>query len=164
MNAVFSFNARVFDAFRDWWEGPQARRVVTTVLIGGFFITLLLVEGNRQGWMRGPLAQSMGTNHFRAIDIAFTRNDAGSVFNVAGAARIDASDRGEMADRFVRHLLSSEAQEYFAVTTFEYPLVDGIDPVGRLPQVSELAVPDIDLSQLSQLDETVGLMREVGVL
>ncbi|MDG5775488.1 extracellular solute-binding protein [Haloarculaceae archaeon H-GB2-1] len=98
------------------------------------------------------------------IDIAFTNGDAGAVFNVAGAAPIAASSKGEMADTFVRHLLSSEAQEYFAVKTFEYPLVDGVDPVGRLPPVSELNVPNIDLSKLSNLDETVTLMREEGVL
>ncbi|PSP85231.1 iron ABC transporter substrate-binding protein [Halobacteriales archaeon QS_1_68_17] len=98
------------------------------------------------------------------IATAFTQNDAGSVFNVAGAARVSASDTPELADAFVRHLLSAEAQEYFAVTTFEYPLVEGVDPIGRLPPVSELSVPEIDLSELSNLDETVRLMRDVGVL
>jgi iron(III) transport system substrate-binding protein len=98
------------------------------------------------------------------IDIAFTQDDAGSVFNVAGAARTAASPNGEMADRFVRHLLSAEAQEYFAIRTFEYPLIEGVDPVGELPPVSELSVPSLDLSRLSNLDETIALMRDVGVL
>jgi len=98
------------------------------------------------------------------LDIAFTNGDAGSVFNVAGAAPISATDSGTLADDFVRHLLSSEAQEYFAVNTYEYPLIDGVDPVGQLPPVSELDVPDIDLSKLSNLDETTTLMREAGVL
>ncbi|MFB6152008.1 MAG: extracellular solute-binding protein [Haloarculaceae archaeon] len=98
------------------------------------------------------------------IETAFTQGDAGSVFNVAGAARIDASDRAETADLFVRHLLSSEAQEYFAVRTFEYPLVSGVAPVGRLPPIDELDVPDVDLSKLSNLDRTAELLRDVGVL
>jgi len=98
------------------------------------------------------------------IGTAFTQNDAGTVFNVAGAARINASDRADQADLFVRHLLSAEAQEYFAIRTFEYPLVDGVDPVGRLPPISELDVPDIDLSRLSDLGATIDLMQDVGVL
>ena len=98
------------------------------------------------------------------LGTAFTAGDAGSVFNVAGAARVAASDRSEQADLFARHLLSSEAQEYFAVRTFEYPLVSGVDPVGRLPAIDELNVPDIDLAVLSDLDETVRLLRDENVL
>ena len=99
-----------------------------------------------------------------SIGTAFTENDAGTVFNVAGAARINASDRADQADLFVRHLLSAEAQEYFAIRTFEYPLVDGVDPVGRLPPISELDVPDLDLSRLSDLGTTIDLMQDAGVL
>jgi len=98
------------------------------------------------------------------LGTAFTQGDAGSVFNVAGAARMSASGRSEQADLFVRHLLSSEAQEYFAIRTFEYPLVSGVEPVGRLPSIDELNVPDIDLSALSNLDSTVQLLREENVL
>jgi iron(III) transport system substrate-binding protein len=95
---------------------------------------------------------------------AFTEGDAGAVFNVAGAARMAASDSPEQADLLVRHLLSSEAQEYFAIRTFEYPLVPGVDPVGRLPPIDELNVPDIDLSELSSLDDTVQVLRDEDVL
>jgi iron(III) transport system substrate-binding protein len=98
------------------------------------------------------------------LSTGFTGGDAGAVFNVAGAARIAASDRQEQADLFVRHLLSSEAQEFFAVRTFEYPLVSGVEPVGRLPTIDELNVPDIDLSALSELDQTVQLLRDENVL
>jgi iron(III) transport system substrate-binding protein len=98
------------------------------------------------------------------ISTAFTTNDAGSVFNVAGAARIKGTNNADLADNFVRHLLSSEAQEYFAIKTFEYPMVDGVDPVGRLPAISELDVPDVNLSKLSDLDRTVQLLRDEGVL
>jgi iron(III) transport system substrate-binding protein len=98
------------------------------------------------------------------IATGFTENDAGTVFNVAGAARISASDKANLADLFVRHLLSSEAQEYFAIRTFEYPLVEGVDPIGRLPPISELDVPNLDLSRLSDLGATIDLMQDVGVL
>jgi iron(III) transport system substrate-binding protein len=115
------------------------------------------------------------TNHYypqRVLDgrpdaplaTAFTRNDAGAVFNVAGAAVVSATGRAEMAANFVRHLLSAEAQDYFARTTFEYPTVPAVEPIGALPAIDELHPPEIDLAKLSDLEPTIDLLREVGVL
>ncbi|ELY65611.1 extracellular solute-binding protein [Natronococcus jeotgali] len=112
------------------------------------------------------------TNHYyiqRIIDgssdpsiaATFTEGDAGAVFNVAGATVTEAAADPDLADAFVQHLLSAEAQEYFAVDTFEYPMISGVDPYGELPPVDELNVPDIDLSELSNIEETVDFMREV---
>jgi len=114
------------------------------------------------------------TNHYyiqRVLDgnpdapiaTAFTRGDAGAVFNVAGAAVVDTADDATVAENFVRHLLSAEAQDYFARSTFEYPLIPEVDPIGDLPTIDELEVPEIDLAQLSDLQPTVDLMREVGI-
>jgi iron(III) transport system substrate-binding protein len=114
------------------------------------------------------------TNHYyiqRVIDgspgapiaTSFTEGDAGAVFNVAGAAVTDSTDNAELASNFVRHLLSGEAQDYFARTTFEYPLIPDVEPIGDLPSIDELDVPDIDLAQLSDLEPTIDLMREAGV-
>ena len=96
------------------------------------------------------------------LDTAFTAGDAGATFNVAGAAVIDQTDDPTLAENFVRHLLSAEVQEYFAVETFEYPAIAGVEPVGRLPTVDELDLPEIDLTALSDLEATVDLMRDAG--
>ncbi|SFR69374.1 extracellular solute-binding protein [Halogeometricum limi] len=99
------------------------------------------------------------------IGTAFTRGDAGAVFNVAGAAVLDTAEDDSLAANFVRHLLSAEAQDYFARTTFEYPLVPEIEPIGRLPTIDELNPPDeLDLTQLSDLEGTIALLRDTGVL
>jgi iron(III) transport system substrate-binding protein len=99
------------------------------------------------------------------IDLAFTSNDAGAIFNVAGASVLDTAGNATLASNFVRHLLSAEAQDYFARTTFEYPLVPDVEPVGELPPLDSLNPPEnLDLTQLSDLQGTVRLMREVGVL
>jgi len=99
------------------------------------------------------------------IGTAFTRNDAGAIFNVAGAAALDTAEDGDLAANFVRHLLSAEAQDYFARETFEYPLVPEIEPIGRLPSVDELSPPeDLDLTDLSDIEGTVELLRDTGVL
>ena len=97
------------------------------------------------------------------IATTFTEGDAGAVFNVAGAAVVDETDVPELAENFIRHLLSAEAQEFFAVENFEYPLIPGVDPVGDLPTIDELDVPDLDLTELSDLEPTVDLMRDAGV-
>lgn len=94
---------------------------------------------------------------------AFTEGDAGATFNVAGAAVIDQTDAPELAENFVRHLLSAEAQVFFALRTYEYPLAPEVEPVGGLPAIGELDVPDVDLSELSNVEATVELMRDVGV-
>lgn len=97
------------------------------------------------------------------IETAFTEGDAGSIFDVAGAAVIDEADDPDLAENFIRHLLSAEAQEYFAVETYEYPLIPDVDPVGGLPTIDELDVPDLRLAELSDVQATIDLMREVGI-
>jgi iron(III) transport system substrate-binding protein len=98
------------------------------------------------------------------IDLAFTSGDAGALINVAGAARLSASQQPDLADSFVRHLLSAEAQEFFTTRTYAYPVVEGIAPVGGLPPIEELDPPSLDLTELSEIEPTLELMREVGVL
>ena len=97
-----------------------------------------------------------------SIAAAFTRGDAGAMFNVAGAAVVDTATDATLAENFVRHLLSAEAQDYFARTTFEYPLIPDVEPIGDLPTIDELAVPDVDLAALSDLEPTIDLMRDAG--
>lgn len=114
------------------------------------------------------------TNHYyiqRVLDgnpdaplaTAFTAGDAGAMFNVAGAAVVDTSQHATVGENFIRHLLSAEAQDYFARATFEYPLIPDVEPVGELPTIDELEVPDLDLTQLSDLAPTIDLMREAGI-
>lgn len=98
------------------------------------------------------------------IGLAFTENDAGSLVNVSGAAVLQASDKQELAMNFVRHLLSAEAQEFFATRTFAYPMIPGVEPVGDLPAIDELAPPNLNLEKLSDTQPTIELMKEVGVL
>ena len=69
-----------------------------------------------------------------------------------------------IAERFVEYLLSETAQRYFAAETREYPLAAGVEPEGELPPLSSLDPPDVDLSNLSDLQGTLSLMRDVGIL
>ncbi|MFA9417683.1 extracellular solute-binding protein [Natrinema sp. HArc-T2] len=97
------------------------------------------------------------------VDLAFTEGDAGALINVAGALKVKGTQQGELVDNFVRHLLSAEAQEFFATVSFAYPMISGVAPVGGLPTIDELSPPDIDLAELSNLEPTLDLMDDAGV-
>ena len=83
---------------------------------------------------------------------------------VAGAGILDGAGSTEAAEKFLEFMLSPVAQQYFAGQTFEYPLVEGVQvTVGQQP-ISGIEVPDIDLSELADLERTLELLRETGVL
>jgi len=98
------------------------------------------------------------------IGLAFTEGDAGALVNVSGLEIINGTDNADLASNFVRHVLSAEAQEFFATRTFAYPMIPGVAPVGDLPRIDELNPPDINLTELADVAGTVDLLRDAGVL
>lgn len=101
---------------------------------------------------------------FGARNYYFTNGDVGGLFLVAGAAILDTTDRREDAERFIEYLLSPDAQQYFTDNTHEYPLVEGVSADPGLQPLSEIDPPEIDLSDLSDLEGSLDLMRETGIL
>ena len=102
---------------------------------------------------------------FKAANFHFAEAGPGSMVNVAGAGIVDSCTNCEAAEAFVRYLLSQEAQDYFLSTTHEYPVVAGevALPSGAVP-LDTVALPDIDLSDLDDLEGTLALLRAVGAL
>jgi iron(III) transport system substrate-binding protein len=98
------------------------------------------------------------------IELAFTSGDAGALINVSGAQIVQGASDVELAENFIRHLLSAEAQEFFATRTFAYPTIAGVEPVGGLPTIDELNPPDIDLAELADTEPTLELLSETGIL
>ncbi|MDP6667550.1 MAG: iron ABC transporter substrate-binding protein, partial [Dehalococcoidia bacterium] len=90
--------------------------------------------------------------------------DPGSVVLVAGAGLIDESDNKDLAVQFIKFLLSSSGQQFFASQTYEFPLNDKAKPDGLLPALADISKPSIDLGDLTDLEGTQDLMREVGAL
>lgn len=90
--------------------------------------------------------------------------DIGALVNVAGAGVLATSDQQEAAQRFIRYLLSEEAQRHFAESVSEYPLVEGVEAPADVPALSDLETPDIDLSDLADLEGTLELLQETGAL
>jgi hypothetical protein len=89
--------------------------------------------------------------------------DPGALVNVAGAGILRTTDRADMAQRLVDYLLGP-GQEYFAAETYEYPLVDGVEPGSELPPLSELQGPDVALGAFGEeLAATLELLDSVGL-
>ncbi|MGI8627275.1 MAG: iron ABC transporter substrate-binding protein [Geodermatophilaceae bacterium] len=109
------------------------------------------------------LAAEVGADNVNAENVFLEDGGAGSLVNISGAGVVSGTDRGEDAQVLLDFMLSESAQTYFAEQTFEYPMVEGIAPPAGLPTLDELAPPDLDLSDLDSLGETLTLINEVGL-
>ena len=94
----------------------------------------------------------------------FPGSDVGSLINISGAAILKSTDQPFAALELVNYLLSDTAQEYFATTTFEYPLVATVEPSVDLPALEEIEAPAIDLSDLADLQGTLEMIENSGAL
>ena len=100
---------------------------------------------------------------FGARNLFLKDGGPGSLIMVAGAGILATAQNSDNADKFVRFLVSQVAQQYFAGSIYEYPLVEGIKKSRLLPALDELNGPDIDFALLDDLAGTEALLRETGV-
>ena len=94
----------------------------------------------------------------------FPGGDVGSLINVAGGAVVSSSDQPGLAQRLLLYLLGDNAQTYFAENTYEYPLIEGIAINDRLTPLAEIEAPDIDLSNIDDLQGTIDMIENSGAL
>ncbi|MDA1280015.1 MAG: iron ABC transporter substrate-binding protein [Chloroflexi bacterium] len=95
----------------------------------------------------------------------YTRSaDPGSVILVAGIGLLKESNNKDLAIQFIKFLLSSSGQQYFASQTYEFPLNENAKADSLLPNLVDITKPAIDLGDLSDLEGTQDLLREVGAL
>jgi iron(III) transport system substrate-binding protein len=154
------------DAARDWLEGIQANE--PKVYDGNNAVLAAIAAGEVQVgfvnhyYLMGQLAEQGDDfpvrNHF------LPNGDVGALVNVAGAGILTTSPNPTAAQAFVDYLLTEESQEYFAQETYEYPLVAGVPADERLVPLEDIAAPDVDLSDLADLEGTLRLIQEAGVL
>lgn len=93
------------------------------------------------------------------VALALTENDAGSLVNSSGVLLLDDNP---LARNFVRYLLSQEVQSFLASQAYEIPMAAGVALPDGLPD--KIHPPKIDLTQLSDLQPTLELLRETRVL
>lgn len=87
-----------------------------------------------------------------------------ALVNVTGAGVIKGSGQNAAANQLVAYLVGNEAQTYFVEQTQEYSLVPGATGPKGAPTFTELQGPDIDLSDLASLDQTVALLQKVQLV
>lgn len=105
------------------------------------------------------VGETVAANHF------MTGGGAGSLVMPAGAGIIASTTNATDATAFLRFLVDSDAQSYFANETFEYPLAAGVAANSALPELSSLNPPQLDLSRLAEtLDRATDLVAEAGLL
>jgi len=93
-----------------------------------------------------------------------SNGDPGATIDVAGVAIHQSTGSRKAAENFIEYMLDVAAQQYFAQETHEYPLSAGVAPSGDLPQLSDLDPPHINLADLSDLEGTIALLRDTGVI
>jgi len=98
------------------------------------------------------------------VKVHFPTKDLGSLVNVSGVGVLASSKHKQQAIEFVRTMLGKAAQEYFAESSKEYPLLAGVRPSKELTPLAEIPAPDVDLANLGDLKGTLALMRETGAL
>lgn len=154
------------EAARRWLEGIQANQpkeypnlisIVQAVADGEIDV------GFANHYYVPRLMEEYGED-FAARNHFLKNGDPGAVVDVTGAAILKSTDKRQDAERFVRFLLDRQAQGYFATKTKEYPLVTGVPAPEGLPPLDQLDPPAINQGDLGQLQETLRLLRDTGVL
>lgn len=103
--------------------------------------------------------------NYPARNYHFRAGDTGAMVNVAGVGIVSTTDNQEAAEAFVRFLLRESSQQYFNTQTNEYPLAAPkleLNPL--LVPLSQIQTPDVDLTNLEDLDGTLQLLQELGIL
>ena len=151
---------------RTWLEGMQAN-------------TPVVYEGNApivEGVAAGEVAVGL-VNHYYLYRFLAEQGEAfaarnyflpgggpGSLVLVAGAGRLVTGKNEANALAFIAYLVSTEAQEYFTTETSEYPVVEGVAAPAGLTPIEELNAAEITITDLADVQGTIKLLQEVGVL
>ena len=96
----------------------------------------------------------------------FADGDIGNLVNVASVGVLRSSTRFDAAVRFVEFLVQNEAQRFFTDVIYEYPVLDSVSPSDALESFESVlnASPRLNLDDLSDLQGTLTLLRNTGVL
>ena len=153
------------DGARAWLEGMKANETKA------YENNIATVEAAAAGEIQVGLVNHYYLYRFTeenpeypAANHVVPNGDLGSLVNVAGVGILDTADHAEEAQQLVEFLLSDDAQQYFAEETFEIPLVEGVEADPSLPDLASLQQPDVDLNGLADLQGTLDLLTEVGVI
>jgi iron(III) transport system substrate-binding protein len=96
-----------------------------------------------------------------------TEGDIGNLLLVAGMGVLQSSDNSEEAVAFIDFLLSDAAQQFFSGEVAEFPVAGRVIPTRvdaiSLDDVIRMA-PAVDLNTIGDLEGTLEMVREAGLL
>ncbi len=154
------------DETRAWLEGIQANRPVVyenntaiVAAVGAGEVDAGLVN---HYYLYRFLAEE--GERFKARNYFFPSGGPESLILVSGVGRLQSGKNEDNAIRFINFMLSPVAQQYFASQTYEYPLVEGVQPLRDLPALQDLQAIDVALEDLADLRGSLDLLRSTGVL
>lgn len=108
--------------------------------------------------------KNLGPDRVVAKNAYTTNGDPGALINVAGVGVLKSTKAPAASARFVNYLLARPAQTFFAEQTSEYPLAAGVPAIAGLVPLAQIQSPNIDLSSLDALEQTLTMIREAGLL
>lgn len=150
------------------------------------WLTALRTNGAKSYRSNVPIIQAIAaneidlgiTNHYYLIrfkqsdgnfpveQIFLREGDPANFVNIAGAGILTTARNKTEAEKFIDFLLSPRGQKFFTNQVFEYPVLDPVTPnpvLLPLPELLEI-MPRINIDRLDTLDDTLRLLREVGLL
>ena len=100
-----------------------------------------------------------GQNHF------FGEPDAGSLIMPSGISMLATARNPAGAIDLIAFLLSSESQDYFAETNFEYPVASGAPAPAGAPALDSLVSPLLSATDMAAvLDRATDMITEAGLV
>lgn len=101
----------------------------------------------------------------RAENHTFSADDFGSALMITAATVTNSSQHQAEANELIRYLLKPEAQNYFTMSTFEYPLATGVAPNPALPPLEGIEFGSIDFDALGGgFEGTASIVDESGIV
>lgn len=96
----------------------------------------------------------------------FAKGDVGNLAMVTGAAQLATSDNAAEAQQFLSFLLSQQAQTFAAKSVHEYPVIRDVELPDYMLGAEEAfnLSPEYDYEQLKQLESTLNMLREAGLI
>lgn len=96
----------------------------------------------------------------------FAEGDVGNLAMVTGAAQLTTANDDQKVQQFLSFLLSQKAQEFAAESVHEYPVIRDVElPEYMLDAEDAFKLsPEYDYEQLKQLEGTLNLLREAGLI
>ena len=157
------------DVAREWLEGIQANE---PVIVRN---NTAAIQAIGDGEADFAVTNNYYLVRFKRADEAFpvdqmlfpTEGDIGNLLLVAGMGVLQTSDNSDEAVAFIDYLLSDAAQQFFSGEVAEFPVAGRVIPTRvdaiSLEDVVRMA-PEVDLNTIGDLEGTLELVREAGLI